>query len=29
MTNEADVKWWHECCGSHPTLAFLTIGGGC
>ena len=28
MTNEADVKWWHECCGSHPTLAFLTIGGG-
>src|SRR5712675_1332042 len=28
MTNETDVRWWNRCCGFHPTLAFLTVGGG-
>jgi hypothetical protein len=28
MTNGTDVRWWHKCCGSDPTLAFLIIGGG-
>jgi hypothetical protein len=28
MTNGTDLRWWQKCEGSHPTLAFLTIGGG-